>query len=451
MTESKPPVSARVLRTNRSAASIAAAPPSVPVPPAPPPEPPRYPPPEPADRNGRPADAGRTSPPRAGTWSSASCAARGIADERVLAAMGEVPRSASAPDDRTQAYDDTPLAIGYGQTISQPDIVALHARAARPAARERLLEVGAGSGYAAAVASHLVRQVVATERIGGLAARAARALARRRRDQRAGARRRRPAGVPAPARSTRSSSPPPAERFPERRLPRARRRAGSSCPWATTGGQRLELVRRGPQGPEVTHWCAVPLRPAARGCFLTARAARPLLASPPHGAGRRSPRRAPQTLNPTPAPKRPPPGPRPVSRERVARGLRKPANWLQLIKFGLVGLSGLRRQLRRLRVRPARAGPALHARPRVAFCRGGREQLHAGTATGRSGRGGTPATRRSRRARFFTVAVSALDPEPASCSASSWSSRARQDPGAGARGLLVTPISFLGNKLWSFR
>ena len=83
---------------------------------------------------------------------------RGIEDERVLAAMAEVPRELFVPaDQRRRAYRDGALRIGEGQTISQPWIVACMASCSSCAATERVLEVGTGSGYAAAVLSRLVR------------------------------------------------------------------------------------------------------------------------------------------------------------------------------------------------------------------------------------------------------------------------------------------------------
>jgi protein-L-isoaspartate(D-aspartate) O-methyltransferase len=104
-------------------------------------------------------------------------AARGIADTRVLEAMGRVPREAFvAPDLAEFAYDDNPLPIGEGQTISQPYIVALMAEAARIRPGARVLEVGAGSGYAAAVLAHLAQEVVTVERHASLAEGARRVL-----------------------------------------------------------------------------------------------------------------------------------------------------------------------------------------------------------------------------------------------------------------------------------
>ncbi len=98
-------------------------------------------------------------------------AARGVRDARVLDAMRAVPREAFvAPGFEAQAYDDCPLPIGDGQTISQPYVVAWMAEAAAIAAGDRVLEVGAGSGYAAAVLGRLAAHVVAVERHATLAA-----------------------------------------------------------------------------------------------------------------------------------------------------------------------------------------------------------------------------------------------------------------------------------------
>ena len=91
--------------------------------------------------------------------------ARGIRDTRVIEAMRRIPRHAFiAAAMRREAYEDTPLPIEEGQTISQPYIVALMLEAARLGAGDRMLEVGAGSGYASAVAAQLVAHVDAVER-----------------------------------------------------------------------------------------------------------------------------------------------------------------------------------------------------------------------------------------------------------------------------------------------
>jgi protein-L-isoaspartate(D-aspartate) O-methyltransferase len=91
---------------------------------------------------------------------------RGISDPRVLAAMERVPREEFVPPGlRDQAYEDGALPIGYGQTISQPYVVAFMAEAAQIQPYDKVLEIGAGSGYAAAVLSHLCREVHSVERI----------------------------------------------------------------------------------------------------------------------------------------------------------------------------------------------------------------------------------------------------------------------------------------------
>jgi protein-L-isoaspartate(D-aspartate) O-methyltransferase len=96
--------------------------------------------------------------------------ARGIGNAHVLAAMAEVPRERFVPERLAGfAYDDGPLPIGEGQTISQPYIVALMIEAADVSPGDRVLEVGAGSGYAAAVLSRIAERVFAVERHASLA------------------------------------------------------------------------------------------------------------------------------------------------------------------------------------------------------------------------------------------------------------------------------------------
>jgi protein-L-isoaspartate(D-aspartate) O-methyltransferase len=95
---------------------------------------------------------------------------RGIEDERVLAAMEEVPRELFLPEEmRGRAYRDGALRIGEGQTMSQPWIVACMAQLLELEGPETVLEVGTGSGYAAAVLSRLCRHVVTIERFETLA------------------------------------------------------------------------------------------------------------------------------------------------------------------------------------------------------------------------------------------------------------------------------------------
>jgi protein-L-isoaspartate(D-aspartate) O-methyltransferase len=102
---------------------------------------------------------------------------RGIHDERVLAAMQEVPRELFLPKtERRRAYRDGAVRIGEGQTMSQPWIVACMAQVLELTGAETVLEVGTGSGYGAAVLSRLCREVVTIERYESLAAQAEQAL-----------------------------------------------------------------------------------------------------------------------------------------------------------------------------------------------------------------------------------------------------------------------------------
>lgn len=105
--------------------------------------------------------------------------ARGITQRRVLDAFRRVPREAFIADElATHAYDDTPLPIGEAQTISQPYIVAVTVEALQLSGNERVLEVGTGSGYAAAILAELASEVYGIERIGTLALDARERLAR---------------------------------------------------------------------------------------------------------------------------------------------------------------------------------------------------------------------------------------------------------------------------------
>jgi protein-L-isoaspartate(D-aspartate) O-methyltransferase len=98
---------------------------------------------------------------------------RGITDERVLAAMRKVPRHLFIEASlRDQAYDDSPLPIGHSQTISQPYMVALMAEVLQLKGEEKVLEIGTGSGYEAAVLADLCAQLISVERLEELALRA---------------------------------------------------------------------------------------------------------------------------------------------------------------------------------------------------------------------------------------------------------------------------------------
>ncbi len=98
---------------------------------------------------------------------------RGIRDRAVLAAMGTVPRERFVPEpQRRNAYADHPLPIGEGQTISQPYIVALMSTLAQLRPGDRVLEIGTGSGYQAAILAEIGAEVWSIERLPGIAARA---------------------------------------------------------------------------------------------------------------------------------------------------------------------------------------------------------------------------------------------------------------------------------------
>ncbi len=103
----------------------------------------------------------------------------GIRDRRVLSAIASVPRELFVPPDyQSLAYEDMPLTIGFGQTISQPFIVALMTQALKLRGDEKVLELGTGSGYQTAILAVLAKRVVSVERIGELASSAKMALNR---------------------------------------------------------------------------------------------------------------------------------------------------------------------------------------------------------------------------------------------------------------------------------
>ena len=95
---------------------------------------------------------------------------RGVVDERVLTALRKVPREEFVPEDvRTESYMDGPLPIGYGQTISQPYVVAFMTEKLQPQRQDRVLEIGTGSGYQAALLGELVADVYSIEIVEPLA------------------------------------------------------------------------------------------------------------------------------------------------------------------------------------------------------------------------------------------------------------------------------------------
>jgi protein-L-isoaspartate(D-aspartate) O-methyltransferase len=99
---------------------------------------------------------------------------RGIKDKATLTAMRKVPRHLFVPPSQAaNAYDDRPLPIGYGQTISQPYIVAYMTEIIKPTVDDRVLEIGTGSGYQAAILSQIVKEVYSIEIIEELSAQSA--------------------------------------------------------------------------------------------------------------------------------------------------------------------------------------------------------------------------------------------------------------------------------------
>jgi protein-L-isoaspartate(D-aspartate) O-methyltransferase len=103
--------------------------------------------------------------------------ARGISDRLVLAAFRKVPREAFIPAElRAQAYDDCALPIGQGQTISQPYMVAIMTELLQLKGQEKVMEVGTGSGYQAAILAELCRKVYTIERLPGLSEKAKKIL-----------------------------------------------------------------------------------------------------------------------------------------------------------------------------------------------------------------------------------------------------------------------------------
>jgi protein-L-isoaspartate(D-aspartate) O-methyltransferase len=100
-----------------------------------------------------------------------------ITDERVIEVMGRLPRERFlTPDQRPFAYEDRPLPIGHGQTTSQPRMIALMVQELHLTGDEKVLEVGAGSGYQTALLAELAKEVIGVELVRGLAERASRVL-----------------------------------------------------------------------------------------------------------------------------------------------------------------------------------------------------------------------------------------------------------------------------------
>jgi protein-L-isoaspartate(D-aspartate) O-methyltransferase len=185
--------------------------------------------------------------------------ARDIYDERVLEAMERVPRELFVPEEeRRRAYADAALPIGHGQTISQPYMVARIAEALALQPGERVLDVGTGSGYQAAVLAELGGEVVTIERIPELAENARASLAAAgypQVDVRVGDG---TLGVPelAPFDAIAVAAAAPA--FPQTLYEQLRPRGRLVVPVGIEHVQRLEVIVRSPEGPAVVH--SVPCR-----------------------------------------------------------------------------------------------------------------------------------------------------------------------------------------------
>ena len=184
---------------------------------------------------------------------------RDIVDERVLRAMAAVPRELFVQEgERRRAYDDAALPIGGGQTISQPYMVARICEALRLAGAERVLDVGTGSGYQAAVLAELAAEVFTIERLPELAAEARERLAA------AGYERVQvhvgdgTLGLPERAPYDAIAVAAAAPGFPQTLYEQLKPRGRLVVPVGSARGQRLEVAVRSPEGPAMIH--SVPCR-----------------------------------------------------------------------------------------------------------------------------------------------------------------------------------------------
>jgi protein-L-isoaspartate(D-aspartate) O-methyltransferase len=184
---------------------------------------------------------------------------RGVEDERVLAAMERVPRELFLPEgQRARAYDDAALPIGGGQTMSQPYMVAKMCELLSLDGDERVLDVGTGSGYHAAVLAELAAEVVTVERVPELAERARGALAAAgygHVDVRVGDG---TLGVPDRAPFDAIAVAAAAPILPDSLYDQLRLGGRIVVPVGGRSNQRLELIVRSPEGPAVVR--SVPCR-----------------------------------------------------------------------------------------------------------------------------------------------------------------------------------------------
>ena len=185
---------------------------------------------------------------------------RDVVDERVLEAMERVPRDLFVPPDvRDRAYDDAALPIGHGQTISQPYMVARICEALSLSGRERVLDVGTGSGYQAAVLAELANEVHTIERLPELAEEARANLAAagygdRVRTHVGDGTLGLPEHAPFTAIAVAAAAPEPPESLYEQLEVRGR----LVVPVGGRRGQQLQLIVRSPEGPAVVR--SVPCR-----------------------------------------------------------------------------------------------------------------------------------------------------------------------------------------------
>ncbi len=185
--------------------------------------------------------------------------ARDIVDERVLDAMDRVPRELFVPEsDRRRSYEDAALPIGGGQTISQPYMVARICEALALRGDERVLDVGTGSGYQAAVLAELADEVHTIERLPELAEQARANLADAGYDRVQVHVGDGTLGDPRHAPFSGIAVAAAAPGFPKTLYDQLEPRGRLVVPVGSARGQRLEVIVRSPEGPAVTH--SVPCR-----------------------------------------------------------------------------------------------------------------------------------------------------------------------------------------------